>query len=217
MLSDSSSSLSSATATSSFKQLNLSKQLLTDARTSLINFFSPTIVSPPLLPGLWGLIEAYSDAPVYWQWISHSLQQNTTFQDYLWSLIEASKTTQADAKKDKEVVIAAANAATILNAIRISFTGRNLKGVRIPGADLSSSILDSTDLQEADCQNVTFQGAWLANANFTRAKMQGANFREWPYIQMAQWVNCTSYSADGKYLALDLAMPCISMKPKLKA
>jgi len=104
---------------------------------------------------------------------SHSLQQDTSFQDYLWFLIEASKTTQADLKKDKEVVTAAANAATILNAVRIPFSGRNLKGIRIPSADLSYGRLDSADLQDSDCQNVAFQSAWLANVNFTRAKMQG--------------------------------------------
>jgi len=51
---------SPATITTSFKQvLDLGQQRLTDAKTTLVNSLSPTIVSPPLLPELWVLIEAY--------------------------------------------------------------------------------------------------------------------------------------------------------------
>ena len=60
--------------------------------------------------------------------------------------------------------MAGANAITILNVARFPFSGMNLSGIWVKGADLSQGILDHTDLSGADLRGVNFDQAFLGNA-----------------------------------------------------
>lgn len=133
--------------------------------------------------------------PAVIRFLADALEDDPSLQTTLWGIIERSK-------QDASIAIASANAATVLNAARISFTGKDLRGARIAGADLSHGVYDSTDFTGADCRNVELRGAWLANSNFSRAKMQGVNFGELPYIKIEAGINCCSYSSDGRWLAI---------------
>lgn len=78
------------------------------------------------------------------------------FENALWDIIEESK-------YDKRIQIAAANSATLLTAARISFAGRDLRRIRIQGADLTGGNFDGTDLRESDLRDVNISQAWIAN------------------------------------------------------
>src|SRR6185369_13253917 len=57
-------------------------------------------------------------------------------------------------RKDKTVGQASANAATLLAAVHVPFSGKDLMGVRIKGADLSNAVLNYTCLYKADLEDV---------------------------------------------------------------
>ena len=105
-------------------------------------------------------------------------------------------------RTDKTLSQAAANAATILNAARVSFMGRDLQGVQIPGADLSQAMLDNTCLHGANLQNVTLSKAFLRETDLTQADLTGAKFGEFPSIQCENSIVCVAFSQDGKFLAI---------------
>ena len=65
---------------------------------------------------------------------------------------------------NREMDLAASNAITLLNQARVTFSGLDLSGIRIPNADLCYSICDSTDFSGADLSGVKFRKAWLKNA-----------------------------------------------------
>lgn len=69
--------------------------------------------------------------------------------------------------------IAAVNAVSILNLMGYSFSHKNLKKVRIPGAFLERANLVGSDLREADLTGVTLTGAAFSNALFEGARMEG--------------------------------------------
>ncbi len=113
----------------------------------------------------------------------------------LWAIIERSK-------QDAEVAKAAANAITILNAAGISFASRNLRKINIPGADLSSSILDNTQLQGANLTQVNLQGSWLCHANLSGAQLKDVNFGELPLLSLEGKCRSVQYSPNGRWLAM---------------
>jgi len=105
-------------------------------------------------------------------------------------------------KKEERYAIGAANAITILNYARTSFSAMDFNDVRIPGADVSYGIFDNTQFQRANLQNVTFTGAWLRQANFTTADMTGVKFGESPYIELSAKIITCTYSHSGDLLAV---------------
>ena len=149
----------------------------------------------------------------------HSLNQTLYTQDAikigLWADSIRRNDTQSELLKEKLFAFiegskgnpvlsrAAANAITILNAARVSFSGMDLSDVRTPGADLSYGIFDATQLQRADMTAVNLQGAWLHNTNFQDALLKEVYFGELPYIQLdfEEIISCC-YTLDGRFLAL---------------
>lgn len=102
-----------------------------------------------------------------------------------------------------ELSQASANAITFLNVVmHVSFSMMDLKGIRVPGADLSYSIFDSTNLQDADLSNVNLQGSWLQQADLSRAILSNVQFGEWPYLEIGEPVRSCMYSPDGRWLAV---------------
>lgn len=83
-----------------------------------------------------------------------------------------------ESKKNLSIkaAILASNAITALNLARIPFSGRDLSFVRIPNADLSKGIFHKTNFTRADLQGVNFRTTYLAHAIFKEANLKGADF-----------------------------------------
>lgn len=130
-----------------------------------------------------------------WELLADRVETTPSFKDYLFQLIHRSKS-------DAHYAIAAANAISILNIARVSFSGMDFTGIKIPGADLSYSILDNTQLKDADLSHVSLQFSWLRQTNFSGAKMYNVQFGEWPYLELTRGVSCICYSHDGLWMAV---------------
>ncbi len=113
----------------------------------------------------------------------------------LWAIVEHSK-------QDATVAKAAANAITILNAAGVNFASRDLRKINIPGADLSSGILDHTQLQGANMTEVNLQGAWLREANLSGAQLKDIHFGELPLLLLKDDCYSIQYSPNGLWLAV---------------
>jgi len=131
------------------------------------------------------------------QFLEERAQQEPVFKDQLLAYIEHSK-------KDKKWRTAAANAITILIRAGVQFIGMDLRGIRIPGADLSYGVFDSVQLQEADMRKVKLRGAWLRQTNLNKTNMTGVQFGELPYLVMDSAIYSCPYSPDGKTFIVGL-------------
>ncbi len=105
----------------------------------------------------------------------------------------------------------AANSLTLLVQSGIQFNGADLRGIRIPGADLSYGLFDSAQLQGADLRNSNLCSSWLRQANLSGAQMEGVQFGEWPYLTEESYVLSCAYSPDGKHCAVGLENGTISV------
>ncbi len=138
-------------------------------------------------------------APKHWvcdlgvvQWLTERVEQESTFKNQLFKIIERSKT-------DKTVRKVAANAITILVKAGVQFNGKDFQGIQIPGADLSDGVFDHAQLQGADLRKAHLRKIWLRQANLSGAQMAGVQFGEWPYLKEGSAVNSCAYSPlDGK-------------------
>ncbi|KAF8926750.1 hypothetical protein BGZ58_010945 [Dissophora ornata] len=119
-------------------------------------------------------------------------QQSKEFKDQLNNIIHLSKT-------DSQVSQAAANAITILVRAGVRFSGQKLKGIQVPGADLSFGVFDSARLQGADLRNTRLQGVWLRQAKLNKARMDEAWCGEWPGLKDME--GPFAVSPDGKTFA----------------
>jgi uncharacterized protein YjbI with pentapeptide repeats len=92
------------------------------------------------------------------------VQKEPTFKQQLLAYIEHSK-------KDKKVAHGSSNAITILVRAGVQFIGTDLRGIRIPGADLSYGLFDSVQLQDSDLRKVDIRGAWPRGTDLSRANI----------------------------------------------
>ncbi|KAF8979920.1 hypothetical protein BGZ46_004838 [Entomortierella lignicola] len=122
-------------------------------------------------------------------------QQQPVFMERLHAVIEGSKV-------DETTRIAATNAITTLVKAGVQFNGADLRGIRIPGADLSNGSFDSAQLEGADLRKVNLRGIWLQNADLSRAQISGVQFGELPFIQGDDSFNFCTYSPNGETLAM---------------
>jgi len=151
--------------------------------------------------------EPDSSSPLMWrsfvkdhsllEFLEERVQQEPVFKKQLLSYIEHSK-------KDRKWRVAAANAITILIRSGFQFNGTDLRGIRIPGADLSYGAFDSALLQDADLRKVNLRGVWMRQADLSRAQMTGVQFGELPYLTENDEVYSCAYSPDEKSLAVSL-------------
>ena len=137
----------------------------------------------------------FLNEPSVLHFLSERAQQEPIFKQQLLAFIDLSKT-------DVKWRTAAANAITILVRAGEQFKGANLRGVQIPGADLSYGMFDSAHFQGADLRQVNFRCAWLRQADLTGAKMAGVQFGELPFLQQDTDMWSCAYSPDGKWLAI---------------
>ncbi|KAG0311461.1 hypothetical protein BGZ97_011861 [Linnemannia gamsii] len=126
------------------------------------------------------------------------------FRDQLNAMVELSKEVPS-------VSLAAANAMTILVKAGIRFNGKDLQGIRIPGANLSEGEFDLAVFQGADLCNVNLTRAWLRQADFKKAHMAGVQFGESPYLAERSGVWSCAYSPDGKKFATGCSSGDISI------
>ncbi|KAG0011424.1 hypothetical protein BGZ81_002202, partial [Podila clonocystis] len=129
--------------------------------------------------------------------LTELVKQEEAFKQQLLTIIERSKT-------DAQVRQTAAHAITILVKAGVSFNGEDLRGIRIPGADLSFGMFDSAQLQGADLRKVTLRTSWLRQANLSGAQMAGVQFGEWAYLEEESYAYSCAYSPDGKTCAIGL-------------
>ena len=103
-------------------------------------------------------------------------------------------------KTNSQLATVASNAITLLNLARLSLSGRDLSGIKIPNANLCYSCCDSTNFTGADLSGVQFRHAWLKNANLTKTNLTNIQFGEYPAL--LDILMCgVCYSPDGKTIA----------------
>ncbi|KAF9119888.1 hypothetical protein BGW39_011844 [Mortierella sp. 14UC] len=124
------------------------------------------------------------------------VKQHPGFEKQLLLIIDKSVT-------DPTTATAAANAMTILVRAGVQFNGADLRGIRIPKADLSDGQFDSAQLQNADLTSVNFSRSWLRQADLSGAKMNGIRFGELPSLKDKLYAFLSAYSPDGKLLPTD--------------
>ncbi|KAF9362227.1 hypothetical protein BGX34_006568 [Mortierella sp. NVP85] len=127
--------------------------------------------------------------------LEERVRQEQVFKHQLLAYIEHSK-------KDKRWRTAAANAITILIRAGIQFIGTDLRGIGIPGADLSYGVFHAVQLQEADMRKVNLRGSWLRQTDLSGADMTGVQFGELPYFKIATFAISCAFSPDGKFIAV---------------
>jgi len=132
------------------------------------------------------------------QFLEERVRQEPIFKQQLFDYIEHSK-------KDKNWRIAAANAITILVRAGVQFNHADLRGIRIPNADLSYGMFQSAQLQGADLRQVNLRGAWLRRANLDNTQMTGVLFGELPFLKHDSEVEMCAYSPDGETIAAGLS------------
>ncbi|KAF8946614.1 hypothetical protein BGZ47_011832 [Haplosporangium gracile] len=131
------------------------------------------------------------------QFLSERVQESPLFKDQLLEVVKKSKA-------DVALATAAANAITILIRAGVTFHGHDFRGIRIPGADLSSGQFDSAQFQGADLRNANLGMSWLRKADFSNAQMEGVQFGELPYLEEGVRVFSCCYSPDGGMFAVGL-------------
>jgi WD40 repeat protein len=168
-----------------------------DSAASVQSFETPVAPPPPRLT-------PFPLAPKHWvedlgivRLLTERVTQEPAFQQQLLAIIERSKTDQA-------VRQAAAHASTILVKAGVSFSRKDLRGIQIPGADLSYGMFHSAQLQGADLRKVNLRAGWLREAQLSGARMAGVQFGEWPSLREESPVMSCAYSPDGKTCAVGL-------------
>jgi len=150
-----------------------------------------------------------SDYLTFWQ-VRHLTEERPII-DFLSELYRASHSTEKEtslmsliehSRQPDFPITASSNAITVLNAARVSFSGRDLHDIRIIGADLTGAILDNTNLENTDLSNVTLAGAWLHGTNFRNALLANLALGEYPSLLLKGEVKSCCYSPDGKLLAV---------------
>ena len=138
------------------------------------------------------------------QFLEERAQQEPLFREELLSYLEHSK-------RDKKWRIAAANAITILVQAGVQFINTDLRGIRIPRADISYGVFDSVQLQGSDLRKVNLRGVWLRQTDLSRSQMTGVHFGELPLLSENDGVYSCAYSPDGMSFAAGLFSGDISV------
>ncbi|KAF9363722.1 hypothetical protein BGX34_003450 [Mortierella sp. NVP85] len=135
--------------------------------------------------------------PSVLQFLEERVQQESLLKQQLLDYIEYSK-------KDDKWRIAASNAITILVRAGVQFNSTDLRGIRVPNADLSYGIFESAQLQGADLKQVNLRGVWMQKANLSKAQMEGVQFGELPFLKQESAVEMCVYSPDENTIAVGL-------------
>ena len=138
---------------------------------------------------------SFVNEPSVLLFLEERVRQEAVFKQQLLDYIEGSKS-------DKTWRTAAANAITILVRSGHHFNQANLRGIQIPGADLSYGLFDSAQLQGADLRQVDLRGVWMRQVDLSGAQMVGVQFGELPFLLQDGPVKKSVYSPDGTSIAI---------------
>ncbi|CAO3567047.1 unnamed protein product [Mortierella alpina] len=138
------------------------------------------------------------------QFLSERVQEDVAYKEQLLAFIELSK-------REPNACQAASNAITILVWTGVMFNGADLRGIRIPGADLRRGQFDSAQLQGADLSNCNLRSMWLRQADLSSARMADVHFADWLALEEEHPVCACTYSSDGEMLALGLRNGAINL------
>ncbi|KAG0049622.1 hypothetical protein BGZ83_005547 [Gryganskiella cystojenkinii] len=125
------------------------------------------------------------------QFLVERVNSEPVFKNQLLAYIKASKI-------DKKWRIAAANAMTILVRAGFRFSHHDLRGIQVPGADMSFGVFDSAQLQGADLRKTNLQKTWFRQADLSQARMHGVQLGELPNLDEAKMSQAFAYAPDGK-------------------
>ncbi|KAF9102200.1 hypothetical protein BGX29_004869 [Mortierella sp. GBA35] len=131
------------------------------------------------------------------QFLVERVHSNSDFKQHLLALVELSKT-------NGQASQAAANTITILVKAVVRFNGSDLRGIRIPNADLSGGQFNSAQLQGADLTGINFTKSWILQVNMSGARMEGVRFWQLAYLEENSSAHCGVYSPDGRIFAAGL-------------
>jgi len=148
-------------------------------------------VSSPLV---W---RSFVNEPSLLQFLEERVHQEPVFKQQLLDYIEYSKA-------DKKWRTAAANAITILVRAGVEFRWADLRGIQIPGADLSHGVFDSANLQGADLRKVNLNSVSLHGTDLSEAHMKNVQFGELPFLKYDCSVSLCAYSPDGSSFSVAL-------------
>ncbi|KAF9383582.1 hypothetical protein BGX21_001543 [Mortierella sp. AD011] len=127
--------------------------------------------------------------------LSDCIEKEPFLKEELLEVIEQSKT-------DKSVQVAATNAITVLVRAGVPFHQKDLRGICIPGADLSQGKFDNAQLQGSDLSNTTMKNIWMRGANLSDSKMGGIYFGQRAYLEIGHdygnGISSIRYSSDEK-------------------
>ncbi|KAG0287265.1 hypothetical protein BGZ96_008805 [Linnemannia gamsii] len=129
------------------------------------------------------------------QFLSERVMQHAGFEKQLLAVVQQSKT-------DATAATAVANPITILLRAGVRFNSADLRGIQIPGADLSNGQFDCAQFQGADLRNVNLTWSWLRRVNLSGAQMEGVRFGEFPQVETYSSVHACAFSPDEKMIVL---------------
>jgi hypothetical protein len=140
------------------------------------------------------------DSPLAWrtfvnepsvlQFLEERVRQEPRFKQHLHDYVEQSKV-------DNKWRIAGANAMTILVRAGVQFNHTGLRGIQIPGAELSYGVFDSAQFQGADLRHVDFGGALFQGLDLSSARLTDAQFGEVPHLTQASEASvCAGMGSD---------------------
>ncbi|KAK3816260.1 MAG: WD40-repeat-containing domain protein [Benniella sp.] len=131
------------------------------------------------------------------EFLAERVHQGPIFKQQLLDYIEYSK-------RDKKWRRAAANAITILVRSGIQFNSADLRGIQIPGADISYGMFDFAQLQGADLRKVNLRNVSLRQAGLSGAQMTSVQFGGLPYLTEDGSARSCAYSPGGVSFAVGL-------------
>ncbi|KAK3824830.1 MAG: WD40-repeat-containing domain protein [Benniella sp.] len=164
----------------------------------------PTVTAQGLVMGSPLSWRSFVDNPLVLHFLEERVQQEPLFEQQLMAFIELSKT-------DKVWRTASANAITILVGAGIHFNGFDLRGIRIPGANLSHGMFECAQLQGADLRKTTLRSVCLANADLSQALMKGVRFGEFLSLIEESSVHSCAYSPDARHFAVGLGCGLLTL------
>ncbi|KAF9118779.1 Cilia- and flagella-associated protein 57, partial [Mortierella sp. 14UC] len=142
--------------------------------------------------------------PSVLHFLHERVPHSPAFKEQLLAIVEQSKS-------DPGYSRAAANAMTILVKARVRFNGADLRGIRIPGADLYGGQFDTAQFQKSNLTEVNLTRTWIRQADFAGAVMTNASFGVLPTMTESCSVYCCDISTDGTLLAAGLKDGRISL------
>ena len=165
--------------------------------TQLLAAQKETKLQPNLLEAPSGFIHLrfIIENPSLLNLLAEQVENDPKFKKWMFELLKYSK-------KDKRYAIGASNAISALNAAKVSFSGTNLREVKIPYANLDGAVIDSKDLSDSDLTGVSFRAVWLRNSNLQRACLKDVQFGQCPLLLHKEQVSQILFSPNGQYLAI---------------